>query len=326
MHHIITGCCCGHDLEWLCGNGKGRGRKTMLLWIPVTIAAALVQTLRFMLQKQLKSAGLSTNGAAFSRFVFGAPLAIVVSMIALNASDADIPTLSGTFWFYALLGGLCQIIATNLTVALLAMRNFAVGIAFTKTETIQVALLSVIMLGEGIAPTGWIAICAGMIGVGFLSTRAIGGAILSRTTVYGILAGGLFGLSVICFRGATLALDDAPTAVRAFMTLACVTTAQTIAMAAWMRVFEKGEVLRVFKRWRATIWVGVTGTLGSLCWFFAFALQNVAYVRALGQIEMVFTLIVSYFVFRERLSWREIVGISFICASIFILIGTLSNR
>jgi len=295
----------------------------MVLWIPITITAALVQTIRFMLQKQLKSAGLSTSGAAFSRFVFGAPLAIAVSVIALAATGTDVPSLSPGFLMFALLGGLCQIVATHLTVALLSMRNFAVGIAFTKTETVQVALFSILLLGETVAPSGWIAITVGLVGVGLLSTRAAGGALLSRTTIFGILAGGLFGLSVICFRGAALALGDAPAIVRAFVTLACVTTAQTLAMGLWMRLFETGELTRVFATWRRTVWVGVTGTLGSLFWFFAFALQNAAYVRALGQIEMVFTLIVSALVFRERLTRREGMGIMLICTSIFLLIMTL---
>lgn len=295
----------------------------MALWIPITIAAALVQTLRFMLQKQLKSAGLSTSGAAFSRFVFGAPLAIAVSVAALIATNADMPDLTASFWMYALFGGLCQIVATHLTVALLSMRNFAVGVAFTKTETVQVALFSIVLLRERITFSGWIAILVGLIGVGLLSTRAAGGAIISRTTVFGLLAGGLFGLSAISFRGATLAFEDTPAVVRAFITLACVTSSQTLAMGLWMRLFEVGELTRVVATWRRTVLVGITGTLGSLFWFFAFALQNAAYVRALGQIEMVFTMVISFFVFHERLTGREVAGMACICTSILLLVMTL---
>ena len=47
----------------------------MELWIPITIAAAFSQNLRFMLQKHLKATGLSTGGATFARFLFAAPLA-----------------------------------------------------------------------------------------------------------------------------------------------------------------------------------------------------------------------------------------------------------
>ena len=203
------------------------------------------------------------------------------------------------------------------------MRNFAVGVAFTKTETVQVALFSIVLLGERITFSGWIAILVGLIGVGLLSTRAAGGAIISRTTVFGLLAGGLFGLSAISFRGATLAFEDTPAAVRAFITLACVTSSQTLAMGLWMRLFEVGELTRVVATWRRTVLVGITGTLGSLFWFFAFALQNAAYVRALGQIEMVFTMVISFFVFHERLTGREVAGMACICTSILLLVMTL---
>ena len=37
------------------------------LWIPITLAAALSQSLRLMLQKQLKITHLSTAGATFAR-------------------------------------------------------------------------------------------------------------------------------------------------------------------------------------------------------------------------------------------------------------------
>ena len=48
----------------------------MSAWIPITIAAAFVQNLRFMLQKHVRAVSLSTAGATFARFVFSFPLAI----------------------------------------------------------------------------------------------------------------------------------------------------------------------------------------------------------------------------------------------------------
>ena len=49
----------------------------MAPWIAVTLAAAAVQTLRFVLQKRLKRLGLSTGGATFARFLFASPLALM---------------------------------------------------------------------------------------------------------------------------------------------------------------------------------------------------------------------------------------------------------
>ena len=56
--------------------------------------------------------------------------------------------------------------------------------------------------------------------------------------------------------------------------------------------------------------------LGSLGWFVAFALQNAAYVRSVGQIELVVTVLVSTRVFGERPSRHELVGIGLLAASI----------
>jgi drug/metabolite transporter (DMT)-like permease len=60
--------------------------------------------------------------------------------------------------------------------------------------------------------------------------------------------------------------------------------------------------------------------LASICWFTAFTLQNGAYVRALGQIELIFTFIASVFFFRERTSRAEIAGILLVAAGIVLLI------
>jgi len=102
----------------------------------------------------------------------------------------------------------------------------------------------------------------------------------------------------------------------AALTLAVVTASQTIGMALWLRLTEPGALRRVMASWRKTALVGITGMLGSLGWFTAFTLQNAAYVRALGQVELVFSVLVAWLVFRERSSGRELAGIALIALSI----------
>ena len=51
-----------------------------MLWIPITLLAALAQTLRFMFQKRLRIATLSTGGATFARFLYAAPLITLVAV------------------------------------------------------------------------------------------------------------------------------------------------------------------------------------------------------------------------------------------------------
>ena len=220
------------------------------------------------------------------------------------------------------IGGLSQIVATMATVQLFAERNFAVGVAFTKTETILVVLFSLVLLGEPVAPAGLGAILIGVAGVMLLSWKTGGGrlALFNRASGLGLVAGALFGLAAIGYRGATLEIANDSAFFRAVVTLAAVTTFQSLAMAAYLRMAQPGEMTRVAKRWRVTSLVGVTGMLGSLGWFVAFALQNAAYVRALGQIELVFSLMVSWFLFKDRSTRREIVGMVLLLVSIVVLV------
>ena len=50
-----------------------------MIWIPITLFAALAQTFRFMFQKQLRIQTLSTAGATFARFLFAAPLISIIA-------------------------------------------------------------------------------------------------------------------------------------------------------------------------------------------------------------------------------------------------------
>ncbi len=122
-----------------------------------------------MLQKQLKTTGLSTAGATFARFIYSAPLVAVLITLYASASQQSFPSMPGRFWAFALTGGLTQILATMCVVALFSHRNFAVGITFKKTEVVLTAIVGFVLLGEGIAWAGGLAIGIGLIGVLLLS-------------------------------------------------------------------------------------------------------------------------------------------------------------
>lgn len=290
----------------------------MELWVLFTILAAAVQTLRFALQKRLKGLGLSTGGATFSRFLFASPLAGAACAALMALRGHGLPDLSPVFWGWAVMGGLGQIIATFCTVALFSERSFAVGIAFTKTETVQVAAFSALFLAETVSPEGMAAVVTGLVGVLLLSQPTGGwhGGLFSRAMALGLLAGGFFGLSAIGYRAATMQIASDDALFRAAVALTCVTGFQTLAMALWLRWRDPGEIGRVLAAWRATLPVAVTGVLSSLGWFTAFALQNAAYVRSVGQIELIFSLLVSILVFRERPRPREIAGMALVALSI----------
>lgn len=296
----------------------------MALWIYVSIFAAFMQNLRFMLQKHLKATKLSTGGATFSRFLFSSPLVALGVWAYLKAQGAIFPELSPTFWGYALWGGLAQILATACVVALFAERNFAVGIVFKKTEVLLTAMIGLVVLGEGISGYGVLAIAIGFAGVLLLSDPPKGGArFFNKAVGFGLGSGLLFGMSAVGYRGAALQVDSADVIVRAGVTLSMVTAYQTVLMTAWLAWRDKGEITRVVASWRVSSLVGLTSMCGSFGWFVAFALQNAAYVKAVGQVELVFTFLASYFIFKERSTPKEIAGIALIVLSVLVLVASL---
>ena len=288
----------------------------MAPWVVVTLAAAAVQTLRFLLQKRLAGAGPGAGGATLARFAFGAPLAAALAGVLIWRGGA-MPALPAAFWGWTVIGGAAQAIATQATVALFARRNFAVGIAFTKTETVMVAALSAMLLGEAVGWAGMAAILTGLAGVLALSwpARAPPGAVLNPSSGLGLMAGGAFAISAIGYRGATTAIDGGPV-LRAALALAVVTTLQSVGMALWLRLTAPGSLTRMARAWRPAAAIGVTGFLGSLGWFTAFALQNAAWVRALGQVELAFSVLASALILREGMGRRDALGLVLIGASV----------
>ncbi|SOC41345.1 uncharacterized membrane protein [Rhizobium subbaraonis] len=298
----------------------------MEAWIVITICAAFLQNLRSALQKHLRSA-LGTTGASFVRFGYGFPIAIAYVTALHHFAGYPFPDLSVSFAVWSVIGGLAQIFATILLVYLFSLRNFAVGTAYSKTEPVQAAIFGLLLLGERLTPGAIGAIVVGVVGVMMISVarmplswRNLLVALTGRTALIGIASGAIFGISAVAYRSAALSLDGPNPVMQAAVTLACVTTFQTVFMLGWMLLKDPSEIGRVIRSWRSSSIVGLAGVTGSACWFTAMALQQVAYVRALGQIELLFTFASSYFVFRERINRMEAAGCTLIVTGILLLL------
>ncbi|MXN66391.1 EamA family transporter [Stappia sp. GBMRC 2046] len=297
----------------------------MDLWIPITIAAAFCQNLRSALQKHLKGK-LGTTGATFIRFGYGFPFALIY-LAGLNlVAGYGLPSPNVEFFVAGAVGGICQIIATFLLVYLFSFRNFAVGTAYSKTEPVQAAIFGLLILGETVTPAGVLAILIGVAGVILISVaqspltaRNVISSMAGKPALIGLASAAFFGISAVSYRGASLSLGGPNFLMQAAFTLAYVTVFQTIVMAAWMRWREPEQLVASGVNWRAAVFVGLVGVLGSAGWVTAMTLQKVAYVRSLGQIELVFTFLSSWLVFRERIVFQEIVGCVLIVLAILII-------
>ncbi|KLN58971.1 hypothetical protein WH96_19930 [Kiloniella spongiae] len=319
----------------------------MELWIPITIAAALFQNIRTALQKHLKGR-LDTTGATYARFLYAVPFSWIYLVILLHVQSPDtagtnaLPTINTWFLSYGAIGGIAQILATFVLVWLFGQRNFAVGTSLTKTEAIQTALFGFVLLGDSLTVQAIAGIIISLVGVFALykkKEQAISGSTSTqnstitalitqitriittdRSILPGLVAGGLFAISAVSYRAASLSLDDSRFAIQSAYTLVWVTGFQTLIMGAYILSTAPKVFLKVLQSWKAAIWIGLTGMLGSAGWFAAMTLENAAHVRTLGQIELIFTLIIGYLFFKERLTRKELIGIALITAGIITLI------
>ncbi|MEX2520651.1 MAG: EamA family transporter [Paracoccaceae bacterium] len=296
------------------------------LWIPVTIAAAFLQNLRSVLQKAIKGR-LSTTGAAYARFLYAMPLALLYLWGLSAIGGYETPAPNTLFLIYSALGGISQILFTVVLLWMFSFRSFAVGTTFSKLEVVLIAVMGAILLGDVVGPYGALAIGIGAIGTIILSqtqTNLTFGGLLrglgEKATLIGLLSAALLGASVVFFRGAALALNGPDFVMAAAYALAVALVMQVAMMGGWFLIFDRAELIRVLRQWRRAAPVGMVGMACSVCWFTAFTLQNAAYVRALGQIELIFTFIASVFFFREKVKPAEIVGVLFIVSAVLVLL------
>ncbi len=278
----------------------------MSWWIPVTLTAAALQTARTALQHRLRAL-LSVSGAGFVRYVYGAPLSLAAVAVAVLAG-VDLPAVEVRFWPLVSLGGVSQILGTICLIRAFDARDFAIGTVFAKTEVVQVALMSTVLLGESLRVGGWLAAIVCMVGVTMLATggaRVTWAALRQPAARAGLAAGGLFGLASIGIRGATKALDDTGPVLAAIITLAVMNTIQVVVHGSYLAVRERPQIRLALVHWRSSAIVGVLSVTGSAGWALALALENAAKVRTLGQVELVITFVVSSLALHERHTRRE---------------------
>jgi drug/metabolite transporter (DMT)-like permease len=288
------------------------------LWIPVTIWAAFAQTIRNAVQRGL-TAELGTLGATLVRFLYGLPFALLWFFIVHSLLGVVLPEPGVRFFVWVSTGAVAQIAATALLLRTMQERNFALGVAYSKSEVLQVAIFALAFLGDPITVAAGLAIAAGTAGVLLLSPAGWNAGFTSRTAVLGLASGAGFAFSAVGYRGAALALGDTPFLLAAAYTLVAAQLLQTVLLGGWLLVRTPQTVLRVLHAWRASLLAGFMGAAASAGWFTAFAIEPAAHVRTLGLIELVFSYAVSLKLFRERLSRRELAGMALLALGVVLI-------
>ncbi|WP_062260312.1 DMT family transporter [Endozoicomonas arenosclerae] len=293
----------------------------MSTWIWLTLMAAVAQAFRSAGQKKL-SEHVSVWGTTFARYAFALPLVWLYFMAQLNWQDAELPAISSTFLWYSLGTALAQIAATAFVVKLFQLRNFAIGIIYSKSEAVLVAVLGVLIFSQILSGAGWISVLLGVVGLMFLNPPGKQKgfrALFSASAGIGLASGFCFALTTLWARQASLSLGADPIVTSAY-TLSVSISMQVVILGSYI-LFKEPETLRkLAQRWQLSSGVGVLSLVGSIGWFTAFSLQNPALVKTLGQVEFFFALILSTRLFKESHSVREYCGMALLLASVILLL------
>lgn len=297
------------------------------VWIPITLLAAASQAVRTALQRHLKGR-LSTNGASFTRFVFGLPFAVLYLAALVALVFGRLPSPRPIFWVWAIGAAVSQILATSLQLHVMGSRNFATAVAYAKTEVVQAAIFEAVFLGGYVSGLGAAGIALATIAVMLMSLirtdRPLRAFFLGWTdplALLGLVAGGFFGVAAVGFRAASISLQDPSPFLAASFTLVVATSIQSLVMGTYLALREPGQIRRVIADRRTGLLVGLASAIGSAGWFTAFTLQIAAYVRTLGLVELVFTLLISLYAFRERPGKFELIGLGLLIVSIALVLN-----
>ncbi len=293
------------------------------LWVFATLIAAAAQTARNAAQSGL-TAKIGTIGATQVRFLFGLPFAVVfLGLVTLGTGEAP-PGLTTPSLAYTTLGAVAQIAATALMLVTMKSRSFAVTTAWIKTEPVMVALLAAATIGDPLTLPTLAAIAVATAGVVILSTKPETTRLMLndlRPAATGLLAGLLFGVAAIGFRGGILNLPEGSFLIRASTVLVVSLVLQSGILLLWLTAFDRKSLLVSFGVWRTSLLAGFLGAFASQFWFIGFSLTTAANVRTLALVEVIMALAVSAWVFHQPVTLRQKVGIAVIVLGVGLLLN-----
>jgi drug/metabolite transporter (DMT)-like permease len=282
-------------------------------WVLFTLGAVVMQTFRNALQSQL-SANVSTSGVTLARFLFAPPIALVYLLVLYGVSAQVIPDFTFEFVLLVLIASVMQIAATSLMVILFKQKNFAVGAGLAKSEALVAGVLGTLFFGSQLSLFGWLGIFVGAAAVFVLSGGGKKGELSLKTIIIGLACGTCFALTSLFVREASHLLS-VPFPHSAAWVLLWVLCIQTTLLVSYIAVKDKSTFVALRKNAKMTLATSATSCLGSICWFSAMALHHVAYVKTLGQIEVLFTILVATFWLKSKVKKHEVIGLLLIAVA-----------
>ncbi|MEZ8930564.1 MULTISPECIES: multidrug transporter [unclassified Vibrio] len=276
-------------------------------WIAFTLLAAFSQSWRNAFQSKL-SGTMSVAGVTLARFIWAGPIALIYLCVLYQWKPVSTPDFSGEFVFYIIAAAIMQILATGLMVMLFKLENYAIGAGLAKCEAPVSAVLSVLFFGTALTLTGWIGVLIGTLGVLIMSSASGWRSLSPKVFLLGMACSTAFALTSLWVREASLSIG-LPFPHSAAWVLFLVISLQTVIICTYL-FFRKRDTLRqIFKKSKLVVMTSLASVIGSLGWFSAMSLQAVPYVKTLGQVEVIFMVLISYFWLGQSIARKDILAL-----------------
>ena len=276
-------------------------------WIAFTLLAAFSQSWRNAFQSKLAGT-MSVAGVTLARFIWAGPIALIYLYSLYQWQPVSAPNFSGEFVFYIVAAAIMQILATGLMVMLFKLENYAIGAGLAKCEAPVSAVLSVLFFGTALTVTGWVGVLIGTLGVLIMSSASGWRSLSPKVFLLGIACSTAFALTSLWVREASLNIG-LPFPHSAAWVLFLVISLQTVIICTYLFFRERDTLHQIFKKSRLVVMTSLASVIGSLGWFSAMSLQAVPYVKTLGQVEVVFMVLISYFWLGQSIARKDIVAL-----------------
>ncbi len=298
-----------------------------MAWIYLTILAVIFQLQRNFLQKKLRNK-LDTLAVSWARVFFVAPILVIALCFLITTKTDLFYNLDIVFYLHCFGAAIAQIIGTLCLVELFSRRNFAVGIAYMKTDTIQVAILAAIFLSESIPALGIFAIFMAVIGLILLTPidpkLKLFERIFHKSAILGIGVGFFLSATTIFMKKAMVmvGLQEESKILPVITVFIIYTIMQNVIYALYETYNKrlKATFNNIMINSKQCLLIGFFSVAGTICWLGAFSLQLVAYVKVVAQLEILLSFLISHHFLKEKSTKWEISGIILLIFSIILIL------
>ncbi len=306
------------------------------MWVLISLAAGTLQTARNGLARSL-SGLLPASLLSWSRFAFNLPFATVLIAVVYILGADGAPTLSLRFFVLGLIGGIGQILGNVALITAFKLGTFAQAIVVHKTEVAMAAITGFLFFSEAPAVLGWVGILVSAMGVamiGYASAKAkaddadsFGDGLLvaNRGTGLALASAALLVVAGFGIQRATLELTEQNPHIDgtfglAATTLFHVTWMEVVILTVWLLIRERSSFAKVPEHLPRLGAIGFTSFAGSLGWYWAFSLSFVAFVKAVGQVESVLSVLLAIYLWKEQRTKDQLPGIALTIVGIFLIV------